>query len=329
LQQKEKTTIENQEIIEQIRQRFAALRFGEPLHLRNLTFFPIMGESGHEPIYQLLQDAIAEKSAFVSEVSEGGSVPTCKVENWGTKPLLIPDGEILIGAKRNRLVNITVIVAASASFTLPVNCVERGRWHSVSSYFQSAYYVPPRLRADKVHYVQHQTKDGAHSDQGEVWDNVHKVLHDPKASSATSSLTDACEAQCGSPGGYKENLVLPEKALGVLVALGDEVIGMDLFDCPRTLKKLWRRLSEVYFLEAARNRHPQNASTIQAAEEFLIRVPLNLHVSSYQIGAGKAFDISGTGLVGTAVWFEGNLCHVSAFATAEKKCRDRNDNVVQ
>ena len=66
-----------------------------------------------------------------------------------------------------------------------------------------------------------------------------------------------------------ERLVLPEHPLGVLAASGDEVIGMDLFDCPRTLKKLWGRLCEACFLEAARAHRPRKVASVQVAEDFL------------------------------------------------------------
>jgi hypothetical protein len=38
------------------------------------------------------------------------------------------DGEQLVGAKQNRILNMTVLVAAETEVTIPVSCVERGRW---------------------------------------------------------------------------------------------------------------------------------------------------------------------------------------------------------
>ena len=64
----------------------------------------------------------------MEEVNESGSVPNLAVKNKCDRPLLIPEGEILIGAKQNRVINITVLVAAGVKFVLPVSCVEAGRW---------------------------------------------------------------------------------------------------------------------------------------------------------------------------------------------------------
>ena len=38
-------------------------------------------------------------------------------------------GEELVGAKQNRIVNATFLVAGQVSIEVPVSCVEAGRWH--------------------------------------------------------------------------------------------------------------------------------------------------------------------------------------------------------
>jgi hypothetical protein len=42
--------------------------------------------------------------------------------------LLLLDGEELVGAKQNRILNTTVLVDAHVTVTIPVSCVEQGRW---------------------------------------------------------------------------------------------------------------------------------------------------------------------------------------------------------
>ena len=48
------------------------------------------------------------------------------------------DGEELLGAKQNRIVNLTILVAANSELTIPVSCVEAGRWRARSRAFTSA-----------------------------------------------------------------------------------------------------------------------------------------------------------------------------------------------
>ena len=59
---------------------------------------------------------------------KGGSVPDLLVENRGDVRVLFLEGEELIGAKQNRILNTSVLVAAHTKVKIPVSCVERGRW---------------------------------------------------------------------------------------------------------------------------------------------------------------------------------------------------------
>src|ERR1700730_11677852 len=62
------------------------------------------------------------------EVSEAGSVLFLKVVNGADRQLLLLDGEELLGAKQNRILNTTVLVDAHTEVIIPVSCVEQGRW---------------------------------------------------------------------------------------------------------------------------------------------------------------------------------------------------------
>ena len=54
-----------------------------------------------------LTEALVQNLIAVTEVCEGGSVPELKVVNKSGTMVLILDGEELIGAKQNRVVNTT------------------------------------------------------------------------------------------------------------------------------------------------------------------------------------------------------------------------------
>ena len=63
----------------------------------------------------------------VTEVSQGGSVPDLRLINKSANKLLAVDGEELIGAKQNRIVNATFLIAANTEIIIPVSGVEQGR----------------------------------------------------------------------------------------------------------------------------------------------------------------------------------------------------------
>jgi hypothetical protein len=66
--------------------------------------------------------------------------------------------------------------------------------------------------------------------------------------------------------------LLPNGTCGVLVAGGDEVVGMDLFDWPGTFGQLWDRLAGAYALGALRESEPTELTRPKVAQQFLRRV---------------------------------------------------------
>lgn len=103
------------------------IEIGTPVTAANLTMFPLLLREEVAPAYQTLDEALAAGLASVTEVTEGGSVPELLVKNDATLPVLILDGEELVGAKQNRIVNLTILVPVLQTLRIPVSCVEAGR----------------------------------------------------------------------------------------------------------------------------------------------------------------------------------------------------------
>ena len=99
-----------------LRDSLSSLRIGEPQTHKGITIFPLTlpGDSG--PDHLSLDDAMASGRFRVAEVSQAGSVPEIKVLNECDRPALLIDGEELLGAKQNRVVNASTLpTSASAS----------------------------------------------------------------------------------------------------------------------------------------------------------------------------------------------------------------------
>jgi len=126
---------------------FPEITVGEPICWEGLAVFPLFAQAGGRLEYRLSDEAMAEGTVSVEEISEAGSVPNLLVENKGSTRVLFLEGEELIGAKQNRILNTTVLVAAGSKTRIPVSCVERGRWGYRSPKFGSGgTHSPSRLR---------------------------------------------------------------------------------------------------------------------------------------------------------------------------------------
>src|SRR5438874_1984326 len=113
----------------------AGIRLGTAQTHRHITVWPMFLPEEIGPNYRTLDEGIHGGHVKITEVSEGGSVPRLKVVNTMTEPLLIVDGEELIGAKQNRVVNTTLLLRENSETVIPVSCTERGRWSYNSKVF--------------------------------------------------------------------------------------------------------------------------------------------------------------------------------------------------
>lgn len=100
------------------------LDFGELQSFRNMEVIPLLTCLNGSPKYLTLKEALEKKLLKVKEVDEGGSVPELKVINKAKVSVLLLDGEELVGAKQNRVVNTTILLKKESETIIPVSCTE-------------------------------------------------------------------------------------------------------------------------------------------------------------------------------------------------------------
>ena len=127
---------------------FPEVRMWEPMPCEGLAVFPLFAEpSGKSALdYLLSHEAMVAGTLTVQEASEEGSVSELLVENGGDRPVLFVEGEEVCGGKQNRVLCSSVLVGGRSRTTIPVACVERGRWKYESRHFASGSCCPPTLR---------------------------------------------------------------------------------------------------------------------------------------------------------------------------------------
>jgi hypothetical protein len=203
--------------------------------------------------YRTLDEALSAETIDITETSQGGSVPLLKLLNRGDEPVFLMAGEQLMGAKQNRILNVSILTAARGKLTIPVSCVEAGRWHYHSPKFTS----PGTLSHSKLrklvsgHVYESATRGaGAVSKQGEVWDEVGRKLHCLGSFSLSAALQQTYDDFQTRLDRLVDDLHVPSECAGCVVAIAGRIAGMDIFDQPATLAKLWRKLVWAYALDA-------------------------------------------------------------------------------
>jgi hypothetical protein len=307
---------------------------GPSICIENLTMLPLV-RNGPSPTadYVVLDQALASGTAEIMEVSEHGSVPELRFVNRGIDPVLIVDGEELVGAKQNRVVNLTMLIAAHSTLTIPVTCVEAGRWRARSRSFSAA----PRTqyasgRAMRMAQVTRSIVDRGErvSDQSAVWAHIAEKSVRMDARSATSAMEQIFHQHARSLESYVAGCVPVEEQCGGLFAIDDRIIGFDLFDKPGTFRKLLPKLVRSYAVEAIDGTHiglrpkPDRRRSGRGAADspishlapgFLGVVAAAAQQRCAAVGVGDDVRLIADGIVGAALVVGNDVVHVSAFSS--------------
>src|ERR1035438_884187 len=240
----------NSSEMKSVAKELQSITVGDPTHFGGLTIFPLLrtGTTVAEPDYILLDEAIALGTARVTELGAGGSVPELRFENLGEQPVLLLDGEELVGAKQNRALNLTILAPAKQVIVIPVSCVEAGRWHAESDAFQPTEHVMySRARAVKAAQVSLSmaTGDSRRSDQSAIWDEIASKSERLAAASPTQAMNAMYDSKAVPLDAYQGAFAWAENQAGVVFAFGSETMGLDLMDHPYTMRTMLPKLVEA------------------------------------------------------------------------------------
>jgi len=209
--------------------------------------------------YVTLAAAYATGDVIVSEKSIA-SVATLLLINCCSVPILILDGEEIVGGRQSRVVNTTLLVPAQCEFELDVTCVEQGRWHpAAGETFAPGETLYPTLRQQKSAQTAASLRASgvAHADQTAVWGEVAarqahsgtrsstRAIHDVylERREALQRAEDVLRHPAEEPVG-----VVGDEPVGVVAVVGGRAICVDVFDRPATLCAYWPSLVRSYAL---------------------------------------------------------------------------------
>jgi len=298
------------------------IRVGDPLSYQALSVFPLFTPTSETVSYLLADEGLSNGTVTVEEVGEAGSVPTLSVENKGDIAVLFIEGEELQGAKQNRVLNTSVLIAAGTKTTIPVSCVEQGRWRYQSRRFDSGgRNSSHKLRRILKKSVSRSTRagQGHSSDQGEVWEEVQRQMDALGAQSNTMAMADTYNAHSSRMEDYRGQLGYVTNASGFAVAVGAKVVALDLFDKPTTCEKAWNRLMTGYVMDALEESGQDAGKAVSADVQKLVQ---RLQSAAWQqtpaVGLGDEFRADAPEeTYGSALVVSGSLVHGSAMVAAE------------
>ncbi len=314
------------------------LEIGDPRKSGSLTIYPLFisgnlksglkGSPEQKRIQYLLLEEALDKGTFeVGEISDSGSVNTIVVVNMTGEPVLILDGEELVGAKQNRMINATIMVA-TGKIAIPVSCVEQGRWHYDNEKFSKSeafgYSSLRRQKAEQVNFSL-QSEEGFNADQSAIWEEIDRSSRNLGAQSPTGAMHETYSSREDELLDLIDNFEHIPGQVGIAVYINNRFSCLDLFDKSKTLRKLWTRLLKSYALESlnTRGRSLQNPRPEPAELKKAIKASEYLTYPSVSIG--QDLRLTGPGIIGAGLIVEEELIHISIFPATEKEKRNRSN----
>lgn len=287
------------------------IKLGEPFFLRNMLLITFMnGKSKRK--FEVLDEALSTGEA---EVIDSGRIEEAMLRYNGTNPLFILDGEEIVGALQNRVVN-TALLTTKTETKIPVTCVEEGRWNGGYDFrpsFSSAY---PSLRALLASSVTESLikTETFQADQSKVWSSVREKLSTFKVTSMTKSMHDLHTALEDEVNRYLEGMALPNNTIGFIASAGDEILGLDIFGSSSLFRKLKKKLIMSYALDGL-EKIDKSTSLLDTGllNRFLESLKEMKFKTFPSVSLGKELRAKNNKAVARALTYRRSLIHLAAF----------------
>ncbi len=299
-----------------IQQTLKHVRIGEPTSFANLTLFPLIGGAGDSSDHSTLGEAIEQGWFEVTEVSGAGSVPELKVVNKGDRAVFMLDGEELRGAKQNRVLNLTILVPPGKTLVVPVSCVEQGRWASRSTGMAaSPEALYSKARSAKLAAVSgsYRRTSRPTSDQGGLWDVIAEKARVMGVRSRTGAMSDIYERHRRTVGDYERAFGPVGDQRGAVFAIGNRVVGFELFEGTELAGKMLAKVVRSYALDAIENVKAEGFPTIEDARQLLDDIAEGTTETFPAVGLGQDIRIRGSRATGAALVADDRVVHLCAF----------------
>ena len=291
------------------------VRVGPPQIAGTLTLFPIFRDAAGLDYITLAEAHETQKAVVITERHLLGTVSRLVVKNAGALPVLIIDGDILIGLKQDRVLNTTVLVPGRSRLEIPVSCVEAGRWRPRSTTARRGdFSISPGVRAAKLRSVIQRTRASGkfESDQGAIWNEVKNYVGSLGVASETGAYSDIERQRRPQIDLRLAQLKPADGQSGVLAAVASKPVSFDLFDKPSTLSRLWQGLMGSYVTESLAAGPTEAAIDVEAATAWIRSLGAGEASVHPAVGMGEAALITGAGHDLSALVVEGVPIHITA-----------------
>lgn len=243
---------------------------------------------------------------------ETSTVNTLIVENHAVTPLILIDGEEVVGGDQNRLVNATTIIAANSQSPISVSCTERGRWGYKSEFKSSKYIADYNTRRAKMSAMRY-----SRPVQNEVWSSIDTLEADCCNVSPTSAMSESYEKENTNLEEILESFEIVEGQTGILIIVNGEIKGFELFFNHETYRAFHEKILKSYLIST---KVENTTFTInEDAARIVIEDALESSFEKKETtGLEDAYEFENSDGLGKCYIYQDEIMHISYFKKADE-----------
>lgn len=308
---------------ENLAEYFDGMRFGKLQQYDGMGVLPVFTNNKSNIQYLTLKEAMKDNVIEITEIDERGAVSELRVKNMAELPVLILDGEELVGAKQNRIINTSILLEEKSETIIPVSCVEKDRWAYESRNFKDsdriASYKLRNVKAESVK-ISLETSNQYHSNQGAVWDEIHELQSMTKTKSPTSAMGDIYDSMSQELENYIKSFEIFERQKGLIVFINGEIKGLDIVSNESAYKFLHNKLIKSYATDSILRKDDKNMElemNIEGINNFIDKITKSDESKNKSIGYGCDHRFSTDSYIGSVLVYDDEVIHASFFKSLE------------
>jgi len=289
-----------------------------PARIGRLTVFGVtLNRADRLPGVLTMDQALAKNVLLIEELASAHVNRARFVNKSASQMIFLMAGEVLTGGKQNRTLATDALLGPNSATVLPIYCVQKGRWRGTGGFAKVTAVAPQAVR------------ERAAQDAGQdaVWKAVARANR--RLNSATGS--DDLAAAMAKPenarrfSGLRRRIApkLPAGCAGVVVAVGANIVGADLFNSPELFAAMRDKVLDSYlsqYGDQATVRHGVAGRPSQLdVRDYLQACYRARFTPADTRGVGKVYDIRGARF-GQTLAYEGTSAVRSRVPVRPRRC---------
>lgn len=253
---------------------------------------------------------------------EQSTVNTIKVTNNSVTPLILIDGEEILGANQNRIVNSTLLIAPKTTQKISVSCTEHGRWKYKSEFRQSEYIADFNTRR-----VKEMASRSHGNTQHAIWNSIAHLEDEHDFASPTSAMSESYDNLRIDHNEFLKSYEIVDGQCGVLIIQNGEIKGFEIFYNPQIYKEYHEKVLRSYLMN---NKVENTTFTINMDEiKGIIDDAEHLEFSRKNSeGIEDKFEFENDYSLGNLYSYDSEIIHFSYFAKIDDDSSDDVNNTM-